>query len=101
MNHTPAPWEDKKDGRIVGPSKDGLTVQTIAKVQGYADEVKADAAHIVKCVNLHEELVNILGQVQEFFKEGMAVHPGALTNKPDGVTFEKAIAELLAKAKGE
>lgn len=34
----------------------------------YNDEGKANAAHIVKCVNLHDELVEVLKDIQDFLK---------------------------------
>jgi|WetSurMetagenome_2_1015567.scaffolds.fasta_scaffold195424_4 hypothetical protein len=89
--HTPTPWEARESGRIVAPSKDGLTEQTIARVQGYASEVEADAAHIVKCVNMHDELVNVLQSAYD---------------RIDGDSYgdsvmRRLIEKTLVKARGE
>lgn len=87
--HTPTPWTAKEDGRIVGPSQNDLTVQTIAKVQSYADEVKADAAFIVRAVNCHAELLDIVCMLVE--------QPDEYRLCPDQVSRYK---DLIVKAEG-
>lgn len=64
VSHTPTPWNyivSANGGKLVhvetdmnNPHGAGLPVCSIPKVR------EADAAHIVKCVNAHEELLETL-----------------------------------------
>ncbi len=69
MNHTPAPWEiapamprcimpkDKRHRKVADCTSDRST---------------ADAAHIVKCVNAHDELVAALRSAEQAIVHGIA-----------------------------
>jgi hypothetical protein len=74
--HTPTPWE-AEDAVIFCPGKR----LTIAVMYGNEllkslnwKEQKANAAHIVKCVNLHDELVGALkmarAECEHFYSNG-------------------------------
>lgn len=62
--HTPTPWDKeviediwiKGVGKVFAEGKIGIDA-VIAIVSG---TTKADAAHIVKCVNMHDELVKAI-----------------------------------------
>ena len=58
--HTPTPWKHELDNRI---SSDGMIF-----VKCFDDN---DAAHIVKCVNAHDELVAALEQIH-LYSVGLA-----------------------------
>lgn len=74
---TPRPWKwwtsnswrrltgaDGKDGDVLSP--------TVNRFDGHPDLVisEADAAHIVKCVNCHDELVAALEELVDFMSDG-------------------------------
>ncbi len=64
--HTPTPWavgEHKGDILILRDTK-GKLVQVIANMM--IGNTEADAYHIVKCVNAHDELVAILEDARKF-----------------------------------
>lgn len=67
--HTPTPW--KFDGESINDLQ-GNTVafpRSGGFMPGHRDEnLRANAAHIVKCVNLHDELVDALALCQKDFK---------------------------------
>lgn len=95
--HTPTPWElfptDKLE--VVAPSGRGTDRIKVADCYHYNGE--ANAAHIVKCVNLHDELVSGLqlakALIQATYKNNNIEHPAC---------YFEAIAkydELLAKAR--
>lgn len=106
--HTPTPWRAaiNMDGRhqafsIMADSpafhKDEwpyqpLIAQTLhGKGCATLEVARANAAHIVKCVNLHDELIEALDMI---FSTGVAT-----SINPDGVWATKARA-VLAKVKG-
>lgn len=64
------------------------------------DEESAVAAHIVKCVNMHEELLEALKQANQVLKDlARAAHRGAI---PDPIVMLGLRTEaLIAKAEGE
>ena len=60
--HTPTPWRvehDPEDGAIEVYS-DGETARWVADCCCDSDVDLANAAHIVKCVNAHDELVSLV-----------------------------------------
>lgn len=59
--HTPTPWDRMGDLiiRVEGPAS-----FDVAKVDS-----EANAAHIVKCVNLHDELVEALSELMKVYSE--------------------------------
>jgi hypothetical protein len=75
--HTPTPWRVGDAGFTVAPCKS-----------------KANAAHIVKCVNLHDELVDFALEVQRIVKE----KPSALVEVYLKDLFEDK-KDLLTRAK--
>lgn len=94
MQHTPGPWKlsDKVTARIIpGDGNEGFT---IALCSGFNEqEAKANAAYIVHCCNLHQELVQAL----ERFCNVFGNYPAETSA---GICVAKARA-VLAKAKGE
>jgi hypothetical protein len=89
--HTPTPW---KVGQPLGEG--AIQIQSeginsygnfiLAEIPNRVEEDQANASHIVKCVNLHDELVH-------------ALHV-ALAWVPSVIEREELV-NLLAKAKGE
>jgi hypothetical protein len=55
MTHTPTPW--RTAGSVIMAGDNGYA---IADIDGDNGESVIDAAHIVKCVNAHDELVAAL-----------------------------------------
>lgn len=67
--HTPTPWTDHKkslfpqsDGIIWGP--DGIGICEMQRM-GYPEEMKANAAFIVRAVNAHEDMLAALKNLVE------------------------------------
>lgn len=67
--HTPTPWKVEDwhgDTQIVGPEGSLICIDTayypVAPSEG-------DMAHIVKCVNMHDELVEVLKRAHEEWSE--------------------------------
>lgn len=122
--HTPTPW--KADYRDVCQVREN-TIHVIANVKDWreVDEVdlinyqdttygakmfveinhpidggrEANAAHIVKCVNMHDELVSALKRLQRATKE-------IIENNDVNVgigypVIMKGVSELIAKAEGK
>lgn len=86
-NHTPTPW---KDPNVIDNEGFHAIVTTIGKIICTVFQ-KENAAHIIKCVNMHDELVEAL---QYALKQVEDCCPN-LTNTP------KVIRAVLAKAKGD
>lgn len=72
--YTPAPWHLDENGDVIKHWYDEkrFRVASFAKPAWHEDDAKgwdeayANAAHIVKCVNLHDELVGALESVLGF-----------------------------------
>jgi hypothetical protein len=102
MKHTKTPWNaDPIDATIM--SEDGYYVATTApngrcyKTGERTKEDKANAAHIVNCVNMHEELVEALeGLLNELQPRFMRTGCNAMEQKA-----LRDVRRVLAKAKGE
>lgn len=61
--HTPTPWVVENwhgDTQIVGPEGSLICINTTYYPIAPSEE---DMAHIVKCVNMHEELVDALDKI--------------------------------------
>lgn len=90
--HTPTPWKRSGANTIHGPDC------IVAFVGGTEREVKmhsgerweADAVHIVRCVNSHDELVAALADIREEW----------LSDEPQMGRLVDAIPGLLARARG-
>ena len=106
MKHTPAPWHiHKRDGfQVVTP------LPQIERNQGYVDSIDcnsvANAAHLVKCVNLHDELVEALQSVDDLWggDEGLAKEMAACDKLGAEFPVTKVWAKIrssIAKARGE
>ncbi len=86
--HTPTPWKIHDSERVAGPSPNGLNVPIVCKVP-IDDQGKADAAFIVRAVNMHQLLIDDARSSMEWFEA-------------NGYYIEAAnIRRLLAKAAGE
>lgn len=79
---TPRPWRVETQGEAV------FVIDKHEDVLFAIDHTKANAAHIVKCVNMHEELVRALRDAYD------------LNFAEDGPTL-KEIEALLAKAESD
>jgi len=63
MKHTPTPWTTLFDGDEVqiGDSSGNFVAMTLpCESSGATERDYANAAHIVKCVNAHDELVRVV-----------------------------------------
>jgi hypothetical protein len=72
IQHTPTPWKVYCGDIIL--SKDDCTIAHVRTggtmaVEDWQTKKQANAAHIVKCVNLHEELVNTLEYTLKFLQK--------------------------------
>jgi hypothetical protein len=89
--HTPAPWKYRKARNVERPfiiiDCTKINPYFVAELNGGCDDTaKANAEHIVKCVNLHDELVAGL----------MDAHPHIADDK-----LRASIGNLITKARGE
>lgn len=55
--HTPTPWKVHAEINVFGPDGSSVLGKTSNSDPGVIDEVKANAAFIVRAVNAHEELL--------------------------------------------
>ena len=65
MKHTPTPWQ-VNDQRKSGWMDNSIYItgnHNLAKLYDDYKQAEANAAHIVKCVNLHDELVTALEKI--------------------------------------
>lgn len=69
MNHTPTPWESsqrqiwqKETDNCIATLNETNCSSSPSSIKKMAQEA-LDAAHIVKCVNMHDELVEALESV--------------------------------------
>lgn len=61
--HTPTPWVHK-DGEVY--EENDFKIFDAYNSDFLYEEDKANAAHIVKCVNMHDELVEVLSKFMDF-----------------------------------
>jgi hypothetical protein len=103
MKHTPIPWETCKHGTREYAPQFGIYAEGEPHdhciVKG--DNAEADADYIAHCVNLHDELVKVLG--------GLASAAARIVEDDDKPTLvhmreldrqRHAASQLIAKAKG-
>lgn len=90
--HTPTPWKLKDSSKVcVKLGREELPVLKIESLAGTTPEKNAaNAAHIVKCVNLHDDLINRLSTIHS-------------RGKGYQISWDEhdKIGELLARARGE
>lgn len=98
--HTPTPWKINQAGENIYlyvdvPSEHWPTHAVIANLDDDMGNAKENAAHIVKCVNAHEELLNLLYTCQGFTQAlALGKHEGA-------ILLHKEITQAIAKAEGK
>lgn len=93
QKHTPTPWTFKQDPKTgdcgitaVGVGILAETYAEIRRAHEYATgESHANAAHIVKCVNMHDELVEAL-EIAETYR----------MTKEDRIIIEEALKKAGA-----
>jgi hypothetical protein len=87
MKHTPTPWKvcrHSDNGELVVRSKSDQGIVANCQCDSYSldnqagleQECKANAEHIVKCVNMHDELVDALKAMVEDAGYAGATHDG-------------------------
>lgn len=94
--HTPTPWAVIVDGYV--DDLDGIAIADCAictNKRSY-EEHKANAAHIVKCVNLHNELVEALERALSTVRTH-AMQTYSKSSAKEAVQLE----DLLRRARGE
>lgn len=64
--HTPTPWKVYQYGGVQIGQED--TGEAVCSMWGDKKEGEANAAHIVKCVNMHDELVAVMSDIHDFLK---------------------------------
>ena len=96
--HTPTPWKvtiNQIENPHIIADKDGQIANT--SFSAHANK-EANAKHIVKCVNMHDELVSTLEQVKSYLERISCNIP--LENQ-DSNEIAELILETLENAKGE
>lgn len=81
--HTPIPWEvaTDEDGRVAVIKGCSFLTYAFPTDLGFeTGSPEANAAHIVKCVNMHDELVEALKEVHDWFMADDA-HPGSMIGR--------------------
>jgi len=66
--HTPTPWKVYLYGGVQIGQED--TGEAVCSMWGDKQEGEANAAHIVKCVNMHDELVEALRKCGMLLEHG-------------------------------
>ena len=96
--HTPGPWKVSQTGKFVMHSRPG-TVLNVCEAS------EADAAHIVRCVNSHEELLTALKSAAKVIHLG---HIAGMSHENVGYFFEdcghikcEPYRQAIAKAEGK
>ncbi len=94
MNHTPTPWKLINKKTIVGANhpRQGY----VANVNLHQSNGAINAAHIIKCVNNHDALLEVVKRIYEYEMERM--------EKDDHHFDEEEIGywgELIAQAEGK
>jgi len=83
--HTPTPWKVYLYGGVQIGQED--TGDAVCSMWGDKQEGEANAAHIVKCVNMHDELVEALYNLVKWIED----EQGSTDRVNDAVkTLEKA-----------
>lgn len=99
FQHTLTPW--KVLNHSIVSEHDGI-IEAITGLNGYA--LEANAAFIVKAVNLHDELVNVLKEVLCYVDEPKSdcgiCNKGALAGHKPGCVVP-AVLKALAKAEAK
>lgn len=94
VKHTPTPWKVYQCGGVqIGQEGTG---EAICSMWGDKHEGEANAAHIVKCVNMHDELVGALKECAEAFN----LHAEQYPHMVKGFTLDafNAAYETIKKA---
>lgn len=92
--HTPTPWHMGDDKHtswfsiLAMPKERGGAVKIIANMQTHANS-EANAAFIVKACNAHQEMVNLLTDIELFMRVNAPMN--------DGCKIHKNIKSILAK----
>lgn len=95
MKHTPTPWKTHSDTLIC--TINGEIAE--ASVKDFSSEAaEANAAHIVKCVNLHEELVRELRDVSDKLIEMMY---DRLVDESEILELKETIDDLIARSEAQ
>lgn len=99
MSHTIAPWSFHTEGRRAFIlDADGATIgELVAPGQNCP---VADVAHIVKCVNAHDDLLHALYTALPFVEDAESLPPDAY--KPGAIDRAvKQTRDALSKAEGK
>jgi hypothetical protein len=80
MSHTPTPWREGRPGAVVAdtPIPEMSGSDAVAYYGGHLvceSVTSSNRAHIVKCVNAHDELVAALSAIQK-----LAIEPHSASN---------------------
>lgn len=65
--HTPTPWKVYLYGGVQIGQED--TGEAVCSMWGDKQEGEANASHIVKCVNMHDELVEALVRMKQWCED--------------------------------
>ena len=103
MEHTPTPWEKERPYMEPHIYLSGPNTQLIACLQDNWENNKANAKHIVHCVNLHDELVEALSLTIRTIYDCMRhyLDNNMLCYKTLEGLVEEDLKPTLSKAKGE
>lgn len=89
-NHTPIPWRVGDAGHtIFGPKTDAPNPEIIAHM-GNRATFKTNAQHIVKCVNMHNDLIDVLERLTIYYAD---------ETKPEALFKLNCAKKLLKKNK--
>lgn len=71
VKHTPTPWDFEESEYSVIITRGGFSIGVMfnSKVSGEWLPALPNAAHIVKCVNMHDELVDVLSGLMKVYNE--------------------------------
>lgn len=100
---TPRPWEfrgNAMNGNLLVPHVNGAGGEPVCMGYLEGEQAKANAAHIVKVVNMHAELVDALKAANREVFEMLHIAEDAQFEKQVNKLYDK-ISKLIAKAEAE
>lgn len=99
--HTKTPWSyNRKTGRIVSDNREDIACMMFSPCLETTEETDRRGAHIVKCVNAHDELVERLKEFKDFVRHASACTIGSCHDVAD-YDLSDELEQAIANAEGE
>lgn len=98
QSHTPTPWT-YREAIILGSTRKQWVVEDADKERTICGQIlnEENAAHIVRCINSHDALVEALNDAIQAIDTHIVAYPMAKTKLPE---LRAKLANTLNQAKG-